>query len=197
MQSGCYEQHVHVHTCTAKEAVSPAPSSGTTFWSNSSWQQDSGNWNSWWGNWGHQGEWWGNGYNYWNRYEQQEEPKPGSQASLLNSLLQRGQTVDQLSEEELHKVVKDIDALRNKRHADNKTAKDAQAKEQEPATLAPAEKPEAEEKREETPNEDQIQQQQAQAKAERKKKMHARNMRFYRSFTSYWNAQFHVHFASL
>ena len=171
-------QHADMYddcNCAAKDMVSPAPSSGSITWSNS-WQHQSGDWNSWWDNWG-QG-WWGHGYNYWNHYEQQQQDKKqdGGQASLVSSLLQRGQTVDQLTEEELQKVVREIDEIRkakasNAEPAAKQLAGELAKEPKEPVQKPAATQPTCEAEPKMAPlTEEEIQEQQAQAKHERKKK---------------------------
>ena len=101
--------------------------------------------------------------------------------------------MDQLTEEELQKVVRDIDEIRKAKASNAEPAAKQLAGELAKEPKRPVQKPaatqptcEAEPKTAPL-TEEEIQEQQAQAKHERKK-MHARNMRFYRSFTSYGTA---------
>ena len=96
------------------------------------------------------------------------------------AILQRGHTVDRLTEAELQEVAENITALQKQRAstapaASNGAASSGEgAKNPEPKTTNAAPDDEAKPADE----------QKKESKAERKKRLHARNMRYYRSFLS-------------
>ena len=99
------------------------------------------------------------------------------------AILQRGHTVDRLTEAELQEVAENISALQKQRAA---TAPAASSKEGEYAK-----KPEASQDTNAAPAEKDAEEKES--KAARKKRLHARNMRYYRSFLSSSLATFMHH----
>ena len=203
-------------------------------WSSGKWEWDWGqeSWDSWSG--GNQG-WWATAYDYWggrNSVQQWEQSSQPAELSSLQSILQRGRTVDQMQDWELQEIVRDIDRMQQAKKAKtggencdlqqhitqtkmqdeaqdntkdnvqdkaqnntkdnvedkaqnntkdsldgNKEAKSegaSNSKEHEQGSGEAATEQQGGEKKE--------------SKAERKKRLHARNMRFYRSLSSHVDA---------
>ncbi|CAE7221785.1 PLCXD2, partial [Symbiodinium sp. CCMP2456] len=154
-------------------------------WSDTSWARPWGGWNEWGGHhWGHSWDSWsGYDWNEWEKEAEQAHEKASNNEEAhekkasngekahekkastpqahdhdgtekrVDAILRRGQTVDQLTTEELHLIVGHIDKQK-------KTAEEKADDEGEP------DKPAAE------------------TKEERRKRLHARNMRYYRSLDS-------------
>ena len=101
-------------------------------------------------------------------------------SSNVNAILQRGHTVDRLSEAELQEVVQSIDALQKSRSAAG--APEACGKGMEEAEVEAPNASEDPKKAGEAPAE--AGEASKETKAQRKKRLHARNMRYYRSFLS-------------
>ena len=153
--------------------------------------------------------WWAGAYDWWGDRSQQwgskqSQPSQPSQLPALASLLQRGHTVDQLQDWELQQIVADIDRLQNEKKnktSDDKANSKAAEGEREQAQPTKKQKQDGDAKdddtkgtaieKEEANEEDpatKAQQAKEQAKEERRKRLHARNMRFYRSLSSYFDA---------
>ena len=103
-----------------------------------------------------------------------KDPKD-SEAQRVQQILHRGHTVDQLSSEDLRLVVKhiDIQQQQQQKQKEKQQEKEAPAADHDPASKN-TQKPE-ESKEEENAKE---------TKDERRKRLHARNMRYYRSLES-------------
>ena len=112
--------------------------------------------------------WSGNDWKSWDwgqaKAEQDsKEPQGESPAQRVEAILRRGHTVDQLTTEELHLIVNHID----KKQSEEQDKQEKKEKEQDTSKHEEGEpKPAAE------------------TKEERKKRLHARNMRYYRSLES-------------
>eukprot|EP00439_Symbiodinium_sp_Y106_P056066 s5247_g7.t2 len=139
-------------------------------WWNSGWD---GKWSSW--SWGRDDSWWsswpGSGYD-----DEKAVPKAESTTSnasdRVHALLQRGHTIDQLSTEDLKLIVEHIDKAKQT-GTDDESAKDAKAKPKEEQKMGD----EGQQEKEGVKSKDET-------KDERRKRLHARNMRYYRSFES-------------
>ncbi|CAE7611107.1 PLCXD2 [Symbiodinium sp. CCMP2592] len=151
------------------------------------WDQPSNSWSSWSYNrdWGSRGSGWS--WSSWGNPSNEAKPKPeDAEASRVQSILQRGHTVDQLSMEELQLIVKHVDAEQQKKKAGGTAA----AENPEAAGKKTNEKKQDEqheaqdEKQEDAKEEVEEQEKVPETKEERRKRLHARNMRFYRSFDS-------------
>ena len=110
-------------------------------------------------------------------------------ANNVANILKRGHTVDRLSEAELQEVAKSIEQLQKQRGQGSKEApranSGAAASSKGPnPEAAEAEKPQHEMKPDENNGEVMKTEEKKETKAERKKRLHARNMRYYRSFLS-------------
>ena len=141
--------------------------------------------------------WWGNAYNWWGDRSQQQwgsQSQP-SQLQALQGILQRGHTVDQLQDWELQKIVQDIDryqkdmvkavkAGNGEGEPEQPTKKQKQDDAETPKQDATTENKENLKGKEEEDAATKAKQ----AKEERRKRLHARNMRFYRSLSSYFDA---------
>ena len=106
-------------------------------------------------------------------------------SSNVNAILKRGHTVDRLSEAELQEVVQSIEALQKTRSAAR--APEACGKGPEEAKAGQAPKPSEDPKAGEAPapaEAPKAGEGSNETKAQRKKRLHARNMRYYRSFLS-------------
>ena len=81
-------------------------------WNDQGWQHSQWGWNSWQSNWyaGYDDKkgWWASG-------EESQEPSKDQAWGAVNSLLLRGHTVDKLSDQDLQKVVQDLDRVRQQR----------------------------------------------------------------------------------
>ena len=184
----------------------------------SSWSQDacpSWDWSGWgrqdhsrsWSSWDHWDDW--DTTAAWNSWGQGQGTS--DEAARMQSLLQRGHTVDRLSEEDLQEVVRQIDALKAKRNQTDPSQEAASApghnsKADPPASpkhgsarktpksgkkrKSPKKSPEKAEDKDEKDASTSTGQQQAsssakdESKQQRKKRLHARYMRFSRSLVS-------------
>ena len=196
-----------------QDTVTPAPSdadTGNCSGTKAEWWEGSGGWRDWGASY-YAGSW-GNAYNHWSNYnwhkqqsfESYEHESPSEEAKVLNSFLARGSTIDRLSSADLQTVVEEIEKVRSKREAEekNESGKKPQAAEarKEAATAAgktpeapqattaeataAGKKPEAPEATEAAADAAPNGSKPAETKEARRKRLHARNMRFYRSFTS-------------
>ena len=142
------------------------------------WQWDHDDqWSSWgqgWGNsqwsWNSATSWWSSG-DWGSRPEDADEAK-GTEAARVQALLKRGHTVDQLSTEDLQLLVRERETKQKK----------AAAPEAEASSVVQGEtKVQAGDDKKE---EEQEQEDKKESKEERRKRLHARNMRYYRSLES-------------
>ena len=175
------------------------------------WDWQAETWDSWSEHSGHSSGWWGKAYDWWeDRSSKNWDEKPSSSLTTLQSILQRGHTVDQLQDWELQEVVASIDRMQKERknsaEASNPAGKeqaaaDAQSSGKENKEISKTEsewnKKEEKEKSAEQLAAEALQKQQEQpdparastgkpeSKDDRRKRLHARNMRYYRSLSSH------------
>ena len=160
------------------------------------WKQEE--WKTWgsWDSWDSSGDrgWWGSAYQWWG----DKNWGASSQPSVLQNILQRGHTVDQLEDWQLQEVAASIDHFQKEKknkEGEKKNTVEAAAKAatDEPAAAsskqAEQETPTqqaAQSSEKDTALEGETEEQKAkQEKLERKKRLHARNMRYYRSLASH------------
>ena len=165
---------------------------GGSWWESDNWA--SRDWTNRHGWWSQAYDWWGN--RSWDHGDSGQASNLTCDLPALQSLLQRGHTVDHLSEEELQKVVADIDKLRSKPKgmtqdlAANSGNNDDSIKGDASKAAAASEHPHkpsstTEASKDETKEDSKTSAtKKVETKDERRKRLHARNMRFYRSFTS-------------
>ena len=101
------------------------------------------------------------------------ESTTSNASDRVHALLQRGHTIDQLSTEDLKLIVEHIDKAKQT-GTDDESAKDAKAKPKEEQKMGD----EGQQEKEGVKSKDET-------KDERRKRLHARNMRYYRSFESF------------
>ncbi|CAE7247281.1 unnamed protein product [Symbiodinium microadriaticum] len=151
-------------------------------WDDWSWSND-----QWRGQWGFRGsrgsDWSGKDWGY----DHDHEAKPAAaedaaddEAARVNSILKRGHTVDQLSLDELKTIVNHVDSKQRK------IAEKVEAEAKPQADSADAGQKNDESKKEDAKQEEakESEEKVPESKEQRKKRLHARNMRFYRSFES-------------
>ncbi|CAE7248703.1 unnamed protein product [Symbiodinium sp. KB8] len=162
-------------------------------WASEGWGWNDGSWGSSWDDswsWSDQRGYWGSGRANWSWKDwgnDDHEPKPAAdaddefEATRVKSILQRGHTVDQLSLDELKSIVKHVDAKQQKKAAEEASPKPAEAASKESGL-----KNDDESKLQEVAKEENGQEceEKVETKEQRRKRLHARNMRFYRSFES-------------
>ena len=119
-------------------------------------------------------------------------------ANPVQMVLQRGHTVDKLSEADLQAIVESIDKVRAERAASGASMPSQQQPPKQPAQPE-AEGSKAEDKelemkneekkkegqKEEASKEEEKKEKTEETKEERRKRLHSRNMRYYRSFLSF------------
>ena len=189
----CYSTVLHnTYVCTIQHACVYATSKAahwetahdqdhtSRWWGSGSWSGWHGY--QWGGSWGHEWDSWKS----WNAPE-----------SRVEGLLQRGHTVDRLSEAELQEVVAQIDSIRESMKRGSEAEQPASKRADNAETKDEKKNPEGKEAKESEPQQEQeaaAKQEDAkpaaadnkkETKEERRKRLHARNMRYYRSFASY------------
>ena len=152
-------------------------------WSGSSW----GSWSSNWGNYN-----WGWGQQHWHADDAtgqgsyaalpQETAAEKDVSATVASILQRGHTVDRLTEAELQEVAKGIEMLQQQRAQKPAPATKAAGAADPSGGSGGSKEPQVAATEEAKLVEDNGGKKES--KAERKKRLHARNMRYYRSFLS-------------
>ena len=155
-----------------------------------SWQGSAASWDSWsWGS-GWDAGWeswsWKKGDRDWDWGTWPEDgpkdatasPKAADESERVHAILKRGNTVDQLSNEELQILVKHIDQQQRQQQTDRAPAHGTPEAE---ATKQGGDH-ECEQKKDDEEKKDDDEKKES--KEERRKRLHARNMRYYRSLES-------------
>ncbi|CAE7351856.1 unnamed protein product [Symbiodinium sp. CCMP2456] len=143
----------------------------------SSWSND--HWGNSWG-WGSRGSNWS--WKDWGT-EANDPSSSDHESARVQSLLMRGHTIDQLSLDELKFIVTHVDSQQQKKAAEEAAGKPQDESKQDERKQ---DEPKQEESKQEDADNDEkaSDEKVAETKEQRRKRLHARNMRFYRSFES-------------